>query len=813
MARHAAARSGSSADPMRGRHSGHPLLQLMRRGTRLKSPLRGSSLTVGMPSYDFRALSPYDFEGLVRDLLQQELEVTLETFAVGRDGGTDLRYSREHRKTLIVQCKHFVNSGFRKLIAHLKKEAPKVLRLQPSRYLIATSVSLTPGNKLDIARQFLPFRVVEADIFGADDLNNLLGKFPEIEKQTFKLWLTSSAVLEKLLHNDIYIRTQGLVETLARRAQLYVQNSSFRHAWNMLQKKNVCIITGIPGVGKTMLAEMLLVAFVDHGYEPILMSSDVGEGDKVFKVDSKQIFYYDDFLGQASLTDKQLNKNEDARLLAFIKRVLTTANKRFVLTTREYILADARLRYERISNMQSLVDTCVLAMSDYTEFDRGKILYNHLYFSDLSSTAKRSVIDDEKYIQIIRHPNYNPRLIEKVIELSQREEEHPNRFLSFMMNTLAEPSSLWRHAYEHLGDSAKLILLALVSLSSEVVITDLQLAFSFLYRQWYRNEPPLDEFMRALQVLQDTFIQTNKYKELLVVSFHNPSVRDFMLWTLDNRDDHVGMLIASAYFFDQLSALWKYSDERKAPLDPAHRYPRLSNSVQSRRLELLEELRRTLRTPCTTLTTYETRDKRKQKQRDSMFIEQRLLLIQYVRGVVITTPMPWFDDEINTLAKAWANGRGSKRYAVQLIDAEVTTNEMNSTVRSWFLEDLEYPADFEAVAELRDIRPELFSEEDMGLVRDAFGEFASRTMDFIERDADSSSEMETAYGEAKELASALNVEWEYSDEWLQEQMRERESKASVRDYYDDDLSGRYGYAPRNETAEMRSMFESLVEDE
>jgi hypothetical protein len=765
-----------------------------------------------MPSYDFRALSPYDFEGLVRDLLQQELTVTLETFAVGRDGGTDLRYSRDRKRTLIVQCKHFVNSGFRKLVAHLKKEASKVLRLQPFRYIVATSVSLTPGNKLDIARQFLPFRVAEADIFGADDLNNLLGKFPEIERQIFKLWLTSTAVLEKLLHNDIYVRTQGLVETLGRRAKIYVQNASFRHAWSMLQKNNVCIITGIPGVGKTMLADMLLVAFVDHGYEPILMSSDVGEGDKVFKTDSKQIFYYDDFLGQASLADKQLNKNEDARLLAFIKRILTTANKRFILTTREYILADARLRYERISNMQSLVDTCILAMSDYTEFDRAKILYNHLYFSSLSSATKRAVIHDAKYIQIIRHPNYNPRLIEKVIELSQREESHPARFLSFMMSTLAEPSSLWRHAYEHLGDSAKLVLLALVSLSSEVEIADLQLAFVYLYRQWYRKEPPLDEFMRALQVLQDTFIQTNKYRELLVVSFHNPSVRDYMLWMLDSRDDHVGMLIASAYFFDQLSALWRYSNERKVPLGNDRRYPGISNSVQSRRIDLLDELRRTLRTPCTTLTTYETRDKKKQKQRDFMSIEQRLLLVQSIRGPD-ATPMPWFEDEVSIVAKEWANGNGSKRYAVNLIDAEVTTHEMNSAVRSWFLESLDDSDDFEAIAGLRDVRPELFSEEDMDLVRDAFAEFASRTIDWIETDADSSSDMETAYNGAKELASALNVEWEYSDEWLQDQIREHESRAPGKDYYDEDLGRDYRYEPRNEAAEMRSMFESLVEDE
>ena len=43
-----------------------------------------------MPNYDFTSLSSYDFEGLVRDLLQEELGITLESFTSGRDHGIDL---------------------------------------------------------------------------------------------------------------------------------------------------------------------------------------------------------------------------------------------------------------------------------------------------------------------------------------------------------------------------------------------------------------------------------------------------------------------------------------------------------------------------------------------------------------------------------------------------------------------------------------------------------------------------------------------------------------------------------------------------
>lgn len=85
-------------------------------------------------AYDFSALSPADFEDLSRDLLQAELQVRFESFAVGRDGGIDLRYSKPLGRQWVVQCKHFVKSGWGKLISQLQQEVPKVHRIRPERY-------------------------------------------------------------------------------------------------------------------------------------------------------------------------------------------------------------------------------------------------------------------------------------------------------------------------------------------------------------------------------------------------------------------------------------------------------------------------------------------------------------------------------------------------------------------------------------------------------------------------------------------------------------------------------------------------------
>jgi len=153
-----------------------------------------------MPDYTFQTLSPIDFENLVRDLLQSELSIRLESFKAGRDLGIDLRHSKSD-SDLIVQAKHYAETGFRGLLSDLRlKEKIKIDRLQPVRYILATSVPLSPANKDQIIQALSPHIKRPGDIYGKEDLNNILGLFPGTERQHFKLWLSSATVLEEILH-------------------------------------------------------------------------------------------------------------------------------------------------------------------------------------------------------------------------------------------------------------------------------------------------------------------------------------------------------------------------------------------------------------------------------------------------------------------------------------------------------------------------------------------------------------------------------------------------------------------------------------
>lgn len=68
-------------------------------------------------------MSPYEFEILMQDLLQEEFNVRFESFKDGKDQGVNLRYCKDTDETIIVQCKRI--DRFSNLINTLKNRDKK----------------------------------------------------------------------------------------------------------------------------------------------------------------------------------------------------------------------------------------------------------------------------------------------------------------------------------------------------------------------------------------------------------------------------------------------------------------------------------------------------------------------------------------------------------------------------------------------------------------------------------------------------------------------------------------------------------------
>ena len=518
-----------------------------------------------LTTYNYSEISYFEFESLCRDLLQAELGISLEIFAPGQDRGIDIRYIGEDENEdsgIVGQCKRWAEDSDSSLLYHLKTvELPKVQRLAPQRYILMTSVKMTVQRKDEIVAALHPWIKTPKDVMGKDDIDGLLARHPAIERRHIKLWLTSTEVLDALINSGITNRSEAALDSAKTQLRLWVPNPSFNRTIEILEDDHVCVISGAPGIGKSMLADILVVNYAARGYQNITISKDIDEGDRAWRSKTRQIFHFDDFLGEITYGQLRLGKNEESRLARFFERVRNDETKRFILTTREYVLSEAVQRYERLSNVELENSKHIVSLDDYTRLIRANILYNHLFFSNLPRHLKNALLPERRYWDVINHSNYNPRVIEHAVSLTGVDSLSPDEFVSNIFETLNKPTEVWNRIFQNLPETARRILLAIASLPTGVLLKDVQ----DVVKSLSPNDFDPSEFMNSIGMIEGTFIDLSKVtpssnNRQRVVTVRDPSVRDYLWARLEQVDIEADALLERAVFFEQCVVLYEGSN-------------------------------------------------------------------------------------------------------------------------------------------------------------------------------------------------------------------------------------------------------------
>lgn len=481
-------------------------------------------------AYDFRSLLPADFEDMVRDLAGKALGFRFEAFGPGPDSGIDGRHSAA-TGDVILQAKHMVDSSFAKLKSTMARERKAIDQLEPNRYVLATSRSLTPANKAALATEIGPALRNESDILGPGDLNAILRDHPKLERAHLKLWLSSTvvldAVLDSIVHAAIHAFTATTRAEIAAKVRVYAQNPSLANARTVLDRRHVLIISGPPGVGKTTLAEILALAYLGDGWEFVAIHS-LEDGFTRIDDAKRQIFFFDDFLGSIALDHRALAAKDNA-LAQFLRRVQKSPNARFILTTRAYILNEAKSVSERLSDKSIDLSTYVLDLSHYTRAIRARILYNHLIVGQVPKSHVLSLLDSGKLSQIVDHPNYNPRVIEWMTEAMRLEDIPAREYSAAFLEALANPKALWDKAFRtHISAACRHILLVLFFTPGfGCKISDLRAAFETTHARLCCSQHIIrdpKDFEDSLRRVEGGFVNIHDQ----IVDFINPSMRDYL---------------------------------------------------------------------------------------------------------------------------------------------------------------------------------------------------------------------------------------------------------------------------------------------
>lgn len=513
--------------------------------------------------YTFSTINDKDFEELTRDLLSKELGKRFQMFKKGKDGGVDLRFSTNSKtNSIIVQAKHLVNSKYSDLIYKLKnEELEKVRKLQPDRYILVTSQNLLPQNKTEIKNIFEPYIKSTQDIYGCEDLNFLLADYKDVELKHYKLWMSSTNVMSKILKNAVLGRSEFSKEQILKKTKVFIPCKAFGNSVDLLNRNNFVLITGEPGIGKTMLANMLSFNLLEKDYELITVY-DIKEAEDVFDISKKQVFYFDDFLG-ANYYDIAIAKNRDSAIVNFIERIISSNNKKLILTTRTVILNKAKKESEKIDDSSLEISKYELKIEDYSRLQKARILYNHIFFSVLDWKTKDVFFNERFYEKIINHRNYSPRIIEHFTEIKKVEKElgvklDKEEYKRLVLGKLSNPKDVWRKSFENqISDSSRYLLICMLTSQfqdEETIRKIFEARIESEIKKGLKKE--FNQFENSMKELLDGFVvrKNNIYDSFNYhsVSFYNPSLGDFLLDYVSNTlNNEIENILDSAIYIEQ----------------------------------------------------------------------------------------------------------------------------------------------------------------------------------------------------------------------------------------------------------------------
>ncbi len=382
----------------------------------------------------------------------------------------------------------------------------------------------------------------------------------------------------------------------------------------------------------------------------------------------------------------------------------------------------------------------------------------------------------------------------------------PSLYLQEFVDSLQNPTRIWDHAFRYqISEGARTLLFVLSTLGDETSLDNMDKAFWKFYefrqkRFGFPTGP--GDWINALKELDGNFIKTKKIADFVVVSFHSPSIRDFMEKFLETSDSDAIDLLRAACFFEQYTTLWTGVH--------GHRY----RGIERARDEFVKILTANLwQRSARTIRMVNRKGETIGLSSDPPSNEARF---RFLLGVLDELQSPVaqqiIDAVLTQLGELWKQGSADKVDLFNLLRTLTKRGFKQEeqgfiAAQKCLLSSPESDEDFRAAADFYKNYPDAVTVEEYEALRDQFKEFAS---DHPAKQSDDPDWISSAVADLEYVGEQLNVDTERYRHALMEQADEIESERAGSydpDDYEEDWRGS-GSSPDD----VNSMFDGLESD-
>ncbi|MCG3714316.1 ATP-binding protein [Aliarcobacter butzleri] len=323
------------------------------------------------------------------------------------------------------------------------------------------------------------------------------------------------------------------LKELEYKSKNYVITENHSKIITKLEKSHVVVISGEPGIGKTTLAENIILSYVKQGFKFFEIKDSINAEFHICQKNEKQIFYFDDFLGSNYL--KVIENKQTSNIVKFINIIKKDKNKRFILTSRTNIFNQSLLLADIFKDQNIDNNEFILQIKNLSDIEKAHILHRHLFNNGLSREFTDEVCKDKRYKEIINHKNFNPRLIAFITNIDKIEKEQieAEGYWEYILRKLNNPQDIWKNTFDKQSDSfTRAIVILTVFNGNKIREEELRDSYYRYIELAGLNSSShtSKEFDSIIEEVVKYFLNRNQiYNKRIEYSLFNPSIADFVL--------------------------------------------------------------------------------------------------------------------------------------------------------------------------------------------------------------------------------------------------------------------------------------------